>query len=174
MKKLLILLTAVLLCASLCACQKEVETFNEAVGYNFEIPEDWTCIRSDGVVELQYDCNEAEDKAEYATIAANTFTLNDEQADFGSKNYWEFYKNDYLNVLKDYKELDYKEIELDGTKAVKVKYSFKPDEKTYVSEQVICCRYGEVFFVTLTSPEEYKDDVSGALAAVIETFKFKD
>lgn len=172
MKRFLILAIAALMCFSFCGCNKDIQALNEAVGYNFDIPEEWETVRSDGVIELRYDCNKSDLVAEYATITVLTFNLGEERNDWGAKNYWEEYKAD-VEGLGEYKEIDYKEITLDDSPAVKVKYSYKPAEKTYVSEQVICCRYGEVFLLTLTTPEEYTEDTDGVMAAVLETFKFK-
>lgn len=174
MKRFLIILTALTMMVSLVSCGgNEAEPFNEAVGFNFDVPEDWEIIRNDGVVELQYDCDPSAQTAVYATITAHAFNLSGEQVDIGAKDYWEDHKESVAK-LGEYKELDGpKEITLDGTKALKVKYSYKPTERTYVSEQIICCRYGEVFFISLTAPEEYHDEVNSALTTVIDSFKFK-
>ncbi len=171
MKKFVLLLTAFMLCFSLCACGDKTEPINEAVGYTFDVPEDWKIIRNDGTVELQYNLLESDRVAEYATITALTFTLGSEQADFGSKNYWDFYKKD-VEKLGEYKELDYEEIKLDETLAIKVKYSYKPLDKVYISEQIICCRLGDVYIITLTSPEDKNEDVTAAFKTVRDTFKF--
>ncbi len=171
MKRTLLILTAFILCFSLCACGDKVEPLNEAVGYTFTVPEEWELIRNDGTIELRYDLIESDQMAEYATITALTFTLGSEQADFGAKNYWEFYKKD-VEKLGEYKELDFEEFELNGTPALKVKYSYKPLEKVYISEQIICCRLGEVFIITLTSPEAKNEDVTDDFKTVRDSFQF--
>ena len=130
-------------------------------------------MRNDGVIELRYDCNQSDLVAEYATLAVLTFNLGEERNDWGAKNYWDEYKSD-VETLGEYKELDYKELQLDETPAVKAKYSFKTADKTYISEQVICCRYGEVFLITLTTPEEYVEETDTVMAGVLETFEFKN
>jgi len=173
MKRFCIVLVVLSVCLSLCGCgEKDIQTLNEAVSYNFTIPEEWEIVRDEGIIELRYDCNKSEQVAEYATIISHTFELNDEQKDFGAKNYWDEYKSD-VESLTGYIELDYEEIELDGTPALKVKYSYSPATLTYVSEQIICCRLGEVFLITLTSPESYAEDVATVFDGVIETFEFK-
>lgn len=174
MKRFVLILISAVMAFSLVSCGgNEIEPFNEAVGYNFDVPEGWDIIRNDGVVELQHDCDESAQTADYATITALTFTLSDEQADITAKAYWEEYKSK-VEALGEYKELDgAKNIEIDGTPAIKVKYSYKPTERVYVCEQIICCRYGEVFFISLTAPEKYHDDVTSDFKTAMDSFKFK-
>ncbi len=174
MKRFLLILIAATMAFSLASCGgNEIEPFNEAVGYNFDVPDGWEIIRNDGVVELQHDCDESAQTADYATITALTFSLTGEETNITAKAYWEKYKTK-VEALGEYKEIDgLEEIKLDGTDAIKVKYSYKPTERVYVCEQIVCCRYGEVFFISLTAPEKYHDDVTSTFDSVIETFKFK-
>ncbi|MBR2900886.1 MAG: hypothetical protein IKC39_01435, partial [Clostridia bacterium] len=61
---------------------------------------------------------------------------------------------------------------LDDAPALKVKYSSKMNDRTYVSDQIICCRYGEVFLITLVAPEEYYESVSNVIGSVKDNFNF--
>ncbi len=148
---------------------------NEAVQYSFGYPEEWEICRNDGVIELQYDCIESEMTAMYATISILSFDLSD--ANQTANSYWEQHEKEVQSIYTDYKYLDTEEYNeegkmLDDSPALKVKYSGKINDRAYVNEQVICCRYGSVYLITLVVPEEYSDKVVGALDAVINNFKF--
>lgn len=184
MKRFLIILLALVSTLSLFACGSNEELIaedgkklagrqdgNNAVYYSFTYPEEWDMIRNDGIIELQKDCNESDAVAEYATITTLVYTLSDSNQ--LAKQYWEEQKPEHEKLFEDYKELDTAETELGGTVAYKVKYSGKMNGRTYVSEQIICCRLGEVFLVTLVAPENYHDGVSPALQAIRESFIFE-
>ena len=183
MKRLLLILISIITVFSFCSCSAVDEVVaedgtklagkqagNDAVTYSFAYPEEWEMFRNDGVIELQKDCNESDAIIEYATITTLVFTLGD--SNMGAKNYWEDQKADTAALFQDYKELDTEETELDGTVAYKVKFSGKMNGRTYISEQIICCRLGEVFLLTLVSPEQYHDNCTSALYSIRDSFKF--
>ena len=186
MKKFLLIITSLLLVVSLFGCNKNestgtvtvgdkqqlagFEAGNKAVEYSFAYPEEWEIMRNDGTLEFRYDCNKSDLLAEYATITTMAFTLPD--SNMGATNYWEAKKSEHEKLFEDYKELDTEETQLDGTPAYKVKYSGKMNGNTYVSEQIICCRYGSVYLVTLVSLEEYHDEINSALFTIRDSFKF--
>ena len=188
MKRFLLIFISCLMVFSLCACDSSDpavagegqklagrDAGNEAVQYSFAYPEEWELFRNDGVVEIQYDCNESDAVAEYATITVLGFTLSD--SDQTAKEYWAEQKPEAESVFTDFKELDIEEYDtaekyLDDAPAMKVKYSGKMNDRTYISDQIICCRLGEVYLVTLVVPEEYYDSVSSALMSVKDSFKF--
>ena len=190
MKRFVLILLALLTVASLCACgtknngdfitadgQKAAgrEAGNAAVDYSFAYPEEWTIARNDGVVEIQTDCNLSDAVAEYATVTVLAFTLPDGVET--AKQYWETQEQDTASVMTEYKLLDTKEYTeadqyLDDTPAMKVKYSGKMNGRTYISDQIICCRYGEVYLITLVVPEEYYESVSSVVSVVKDSFKF--
>ncbi len=183
MKRFLIILTALVMMVSMVSCGNSEEVVaqdgqkiagrdagNEAVAYSFAYPEEWEIARNDGVVEIQFDCNASDAIAEYATMTVLGFSLSD--SNVGAKDYWEEHKKEVESVFDDFELLDTEETELDGTIAYKVKYSCTMNERTHISEQIICCRFGEVYLVTLVSPEEYHDDVKDMLKTVRESFRF--
>lgn len=188
MKKFLLILLSALMIFALCACDSSDPTVagegqklagkdagNNAVQYSFVYPEEWEMYRNDGVIELQIDCNLSDAVAEYASMTVLAFNLaNSEQT---AKEYWEEQKIEAQSVFKEFKELDIKEYGepenyLDDAPAIKVKYSAKMNDRTYISDQIICCRMGEVYLITLVAPEEYYENVESALITVKESFKF--
>ncbi len=197
MKRFILILTALILAASVSACGNKqdvildngskieevvvednlklagIEAGNEAVAYTFRYPEDWTMIRNTATIELQYDCNESELYAEYATVTTMAFDLSAEDINLGAIDYWKKYKGDHEKLFDEFKELDKAETKLGGDAAYKVKYSGKINGSTYVSEQIICCKAGTVYLVTLVSPKEYHDDINSVLTDISKSFKFK-
>ncbi len=189
MKRFILILTCLLLAVSLCSCKDNGETVaepgtelagrgagNEAVYYTFTYPEEWELARDDGVIEIQYDCDESEMTAKYATISVLSFGLSDTEQ--GAKAYWESHEKELQSLYTDYKFLDTEEYNeegklLDDSPALKVKYSGKINEISYMNEQIICCRYGSVYLITLVVPEEHYDKVSGSLNAIKENFDFE-
>ena len=189
MKKILVLMLALMMSLLLCACGNDEAVApdgkrvagkaagNEVVQYSFCYPEDWELIRNSGTVELKFDCNESEAVAEYATISVVGFELTAEDANLTSKQYWnDKHKSEVEGIYTDFAVLngEGEEIELGGTVAFEMHYSGKINDRGYYNEQIICCRYGTVYLVTLVVPEEYKDKVADALESVIAEFEFDE
>lgn len=191
MKRFLLVLISAILVLSLCACagsENEVvvqdgmklagnSAGNKAVQFDFTYPEQWVLVRNDGVIELQYDCDESAATARYATVTVLTFTLADSSKT--AKSYWADHEAEIKGIYSDYKLLDteeYTEAEnyLGDSPAIKVKYQGAVNGTTYVNEQIICCRYGEVFLITLVVPEEFAEKTNGVMASIKENFKFVD
>ncbi len=184
MKRFLILVLTFIMAFTLISCGNDEtvvqdgmklagkEAGNEAVEYTFTYPEAWTMIRNDGVIELQYDCDESAMTAKYATVAVLAFGL--ENAEQSAKDYWKDYKTELESLYTDFKELDSKEVKVDDTAALKVKYSGKLNGSSYHYEQVIICRAGSVYLITLSSPSEHFEAVSTVVKSIIDNFKFHD
>lgn len=190
MKRFILVLLALCFVFALCACNKEDETIvqdgmklagreagNQAVDFNFTYPEAWELIRNDGVVELQLDCDDSAATAQYATLTVLTFSLYDPNQ--SAKAYWAEYEKDVSALYKDYKLLDTEEYNeadkyLDDAPALKVKYQGALNGKSYVNEQLICCRYGKVYIITAVVPEEFSDKILGVMASVKANFNFVD
>ena len=189
MKKLLILTLAIIMTISFCACSNNSDEIivgdglklagfdagNKAVQYSFTYPETWSLSRNDGVVEIQFDYNESAMYAQYATVSVLTFGLSDVTQT--AKPYWTEHEKQLQTIYADYKLLDTKEYTkegelLDDVPALKVKYSGKLNEKTYISEQIIACREGKVYLITLVVPEEAYEQVANVIDVVKKDFKF--
>ncbi len=188
MKRFILALISIMLAFSLCACGNESEIVvqdgmklagrdagNDAVQYNFTYPEEWELVRNDGVIELRFDCDDSAATAQYATVTSLTFTLKD--AAQTAKAYWTEHEKQIQGIYTDYKLLDTEEYTeadkyLDDSPAIKVKYQGAINGITYVNEQLICCRYGEVFLITLVVPEQFADKTSGIMASIKDNFKF--
>ncbi|MBP5155672.1 MAG: hypothetical protein J6252_03730, partial [Clostridia bacterium] len=165
---------------------------NDAVDFSFAYPEEWELGDNDGRVSIRLDCNKSDAIAQYASISVTTFTLSDSSV--GARDYWNGYKKDLAATLKDFTVLnesaaaetsaaetsaetgtpsaDGKEITLGGTVALKVRYSGKVTERTYLFDQIICCRNGAVYLVTFTATNDDYDTAKSALDVVQQTFVF--
>ncbi|MBR4278828.1 MAG: hypothetical protein IKT34_01510 [Clostridia bacterium] len=190
MKKILSLILIAVMLLTLASCNRTDEISvgdgmklagrsagNEAVEYSFQYPEEWTLIRNDGVVEIQFDCNKSDQVAVYANLCVLSFTLKDTNET--AKQNWESYQEEVKSVYTDFKLLDVEEYNdkdnyLDDAPALKVKYVGKVGSVEYLCEQIICCRYGSVYYITLTVPNEYASEVDGVMKSVKDSFEFQD
>ncbi|MBR5779996.1 MAG: hypothetical protein IKY21_05185 [Clostridia bacterium] len=189
MKKTLILVLTLIMVFAFCACSDsngEIivaqglklagnQAGNQAVEYSFTYPEEWSLIRNDGVIEIQFDCNESNMYAQYATISVLSFSLQDPTQ--AAKPYWTEHEKQLQTIYTDYKLIDTKEyLEekdlLDDVPALKVKYSGKINDITYLNEQIIACREGQVYLITLVVPEESYEKVENAMNVVKSEFTF--
>ncbi len=189
MKKIITVLLIVITLCTLVSCKgsNEIElgeglklagkqAGNEAVQYSFTYPEEWELCRNDGVIEIQYDCDESTTTAKLATVSVLAFDLQD--ATQLAKDYWESHEADLKSLYTDYKLLDTEELVDDGKKlgntvALKVKYSGTLNGISYFNEQIICCRSGSVYLVTLVVPSEYESKVVDVIEAVRKDFIFE-
>jgi hypothetical protein len=191
MKKLLILALTLIMTFCFCSCSNQgdeiivgdglklagLDAGNKAVEYSFTYPENWSMIRNDGVIEIQFDCDDSSMYAKYATVSVLTFGLSD--ATQTAKAYWTDHEKQLQSIYSDFKLLDTKEYTekddlLDGTPALKVKYSGSLNEKVYINEQIVACRYGKVFLITLVVPEESYEKVENVIDVVKKNFKFAE
>jgi hypothetical protein len=189
MKRILIFVLAALLALSLCACGGRGSDIvvqdgmklaghdagNEAVSFNFTYPEEWDLVRNDGVIELQTDCDDSDTTAQYATITVLTFSL--VESNKTAKEYWAEHEAEVKGIYSDYKLLDTEEYNdtdkyLDDAPALKVKYQGAINGKSYVNEQIICMRYGELYLITLVTPADFADKTKDTMAAIKANFKF--
>lgn len=191
MKKLLTIILAAFMLVSLCACGDSDEVVvangmklagrdagNDAVNYNFTYPDDWSIIRNDGVVEIQYDCDDSAMYQRFATVSVLTFSLKD--ANQTAIDYWTEYEEQLKGIYNDYTApetvIRYEEEGklLDDTPAIRVMYSGKLNDNAYACDQVIACRYGTVYIITLVVPSEYYEKVTTVMDTVITDFDFID
>lgn len=189
MKKTLIIVLTFIMLLAFCACSDDSgeiivaqglklagnQAGNQAVEYSFTYPEEWSLIRNDGVIEIQYDCNESNMYAQYATVSVLSFSLQDPTT--AAKPYWTEHEKQLQTIYTDYKLLDTKEYTedkdlLDDVPALKVKYSGKINEITYVNEQIIACREGQVYLITLVVPEEHYEKVEYTMDTIRSEFTF--
>jgi len=133
---------------------------NEAVNYSFFYPEKWEVAENTGVVMLKFNCSSASGIYEYATMSVLTFNLADSSQ--GARDYW-----------NGYEKIDDKEIKLGGTVALKIKYFLSKDDGRFEFEQVVCCRNGSVYIVTLGAPEKYYEAVNADFGIMLDSFVFE-
>ena len=180
-----------LMLLSLSACGSEEETVvangmklagkstgNNAVDFDFTYPDTWTQIRNDGVIEIQYDCDQSAQYQRFATVTVLTFGL--ENSEMTAKEYWTDYEKQVEALYTDYKapneiiELNEKDKYIDDAPAIRAIYGGTLNGKSYTCDQVICCRYGKVYIITMVVPEEFYDSVRNIIDTVIEDFNFID
>ncbi len=191
MKKLLILTLTVIMTFTFCSCSSSSDEVivgdglklagfdagNKAVEYSFTYPELWSMIRNDGVIEIQFDCDDSAMYAKYATLSVLTFGLSDVSQT--AKAYWAERENQLQGIYTDYKLLDSEEYAeadkyLHDVPALKVKYSGKLNNITYINEQIVACRYGKAYLITLVVPEEHYEKVETVMSVVKKDFKFAE
>ena len=186
MKKLLIIIISVFITVGFCSCGNDSEITvddgmklagaqagNGAVAYSFTYPEEWEMVRNDGVIEIQYDCDDSALVARYATITVLAF-----DSDLSAKEYWTTRENEHKELFKDYtlietQEYDTQEEYIDDAPAYGVKYSGVINETTYISDQIICSRYGTIYLITLVACDSDYESVSNVLGSVTENFVFE-
>ncbi len=144
---------------------------NEAVNYSFFYPEEWEVSENAGVIMLKYNCSSASGVYEYATVSVLTFNLADSSQ--RARDYWDNYEKDIQKAYSNYEKIDDKEIKLGGTVALKVKYFLNSDEGRFEFEQVVCCRNGSVYIVTLGAPEKHYESVNSDFGTMIDSFVFE-
>ncbi len=190
MKRFLLMLIALFMVVSLCSCSNNDEITvgedqvlagrqagNEAVDYSFAYPKEWSRVRNDGTIELQFDYNPSDGYANYATYTVLAFALSDNAQTV--KGYWEEQEPRVKDTFNDYKVLDIQEYDTPETylgkvaPAMKVKYSFRHMDMTYISEQIICVHMNSVYLLTLTVPEEGYEFSSGIVACAKDSFVFE-
>lgn len=144
---------------------------NEAVNYSFFYPEKWEVAENTGVVMLKFNCSSASGIYEYATMSVLTFNLADSSQ--GARDYWNGYEKDIQKAYSGYEKIDDKEIKLGGTVALKIKYFLSKDDGRFEFEQVVCCRNGSVYIVTLGAPEKYYEAVNADFGIMLDSFVFE-
>ena len=50
----------------------------------------------------------------------------------------------------------------------------KLNEKVYINEQIVACRYGNVYLITLVVPEEHYENVSTVIESIKQNFRFSE
>ncbi len=184
MKRISLLLLMLCLCIFTSACAGEADTDagvpegclragNEETDFNFCYPNTWELDRSDGMIGIKTNVAGSGTKA-YASISVMAFTMED--SSMGAANFWDKHKEDLLDTYGDKLAFaeEKKETKLDGDPACTSRYSLKLSDVTYIYEQVFCVRYGQVYILTLTTPEGTYDGVTDAWKTVQETFVFEN
>ena len=184
MKRTSLFLLLLCFCILLSACgnQEKTETDapdgclragNEATDFTFCYPNTWELDRNDGMISVKTNVGQSGVKA-YASISVMAFTL--EKSDMGAANFWDQHKADLTDNYGDkitFTE-EKKEIKLAGEKACLCRYSIKMSDVTYEYQQIFCVRYGQVYIITLTTPEGTVNAVSDGWKTVQDTFAFEN
>lgn len=145
---------------------------NDAVDYTFLYPNTWTLDRDDGMIGIKYNVGNNLTQR-YASISTQAYSLED--ANMGANDYWDMYKADiqtaYGNLVSF--QAEKVETELGEVVANRNRYVITMDAINYLFEQVICVRYGNVYIVTFTTPEENYSEIVSNFDDVLTSFQFK-
>ncbi len=155
------------------------KTENEYVGYTFEYPKTWSVVRNDGMIAVQSDEKEPEQRV---TISCTTYSSIDPT--LAVLPYWDgdgtkenpgYYKKLQDTLGGDFKEISRSETELGntGAPALKVVYSAEIADKTYMFGQVVSIFDGSIYTFTYTALPDYYEAWEPALTHAVTSFKAK-
>lgn len=152
-------------------------TENQYVGYTFEYPKNWTVLRNDGMITVQSD---EDNPNERVTISCNTADAYDPT--LAVVPYWDgndetdgYYKQMQKAIGGDFKEISRSETKLGdtGAPALKVVYSAEIVDKTYMFGQVVSIYDGTIYTFTYTALPEYFEAWEPALTHAVTSFRIK-
>lgn len=183
MKRTTLLLLMLCFCVLLSACGESqpatdapegcLRADGEATDFNFCYPNTWELDRNDGMISVKTNVGQSGVKA-YASVSVMAFTLEDTTQ--GAFNYWDDYKADLKDTYGDKISFaeEKKAVKLYKDDACLCRYSIKLSDVTYLYEQVICVRYGQVYILTLTTPDGTMGQVSDGWKTIQDTFVFEN
>lgn len=168
---LLSLLTACQVALPTNAPEGCLEASSEALDFMFYFKDTWTLDRSDGMLSVKYNVGNSLSK-QYATVSAQAFNLSDSNQ--GANEYWDSYKTQMQNAYGEMISFQTEKLEtsLGGVIANRNRYAIVMDGVSYLFDQVICIRYGNVYLVTLTVPEDQYQAVVDGFDTVLTHFRF--
>lgn len=154
-------------------------TENEYVGYTFEYPKSWNVIRNDGMICVQSNEDNPDNRV---TISCTTFDSNDPMLTVLA--YWDGDGTEenpgYYNRMKktlggSFTEISRKETKLGntGAPALKVTYEAEVADRTYRFSQVISVMQGSVYTFTYTALPETFEVWESALTHAVTSFSMK-
>ena len=171
MKKIALILSALMLALSLVSCTESDPTIpdgmqrltNDVINYNLYVPDGWTESISTGAVGA-YCSNE--DPTNVTVMAWNvdsTMTLD---------AWWEQYKADIELVFSDVNLQSTENVTLGGVAANKYTYSAKLGDYEYMYVQCACLHWSMVYVMTFTSTPDRFESHEGDIEDIITYFEF--
>ncbi len=174
MKKLISLILAVILCASVMASCGNVDTdapmgfkeiSDEGVTYDLFVPEEWTADISTGVTAAYYS---GKDPANINMIA---FELDGSVTSIA--DYWATYEPTLKAMFPD---LEYvyepEEFELDDVRAMQYVYTGTMVNTSYKFMQIVAFKDAKVYIFTYTAEESRYDAHFEDVIAILAEFRF--
>lgn len=154
-------------------------TENEYVGYTFEFPKEWSVIRNDGMISVQ---SNEQNPDERVTISCTSFDSRDPQ--MAVLTYWDgdgteenpgYYKQMQDTIGGDFTEFSREELKLGstGAPALRVVYGAKIADTTYQFSQVVSIIEGTVYTFTYTALPQSYDKWESALIHAVTSFRLK-
>ena len=144
---------------------------NEAVDFAFYYKDTWTLDRTDGMLSVKYNVGNSLSQ-QYATISAQAFNLADTSQ--GANDYWDRYKTELQAAYGTLVSFQNEKLEtkLGGVIANRNRYTIVMSDVSYLFDQVLCVRYGNVYIVTLCAPESNYQSVVDGFDTVVSSFRF--
>ncbi len=178
MKKILLILSAILLLITTTSCSKEDTGLpegmalldNEAVDYLFYYPQEWHADRNDGMVSA-YVSEKDRSNVSVTTFAASADVASVEgYLTMGDTTYFDNMKETFpdLEMISDGEETS-----LGGVPAKQYVFTATVAGEVYKFRQVIAYRYGYIYMLTYTSTAEGFDTHTDDVNSIISEFKFK-
>lgn len=152
-------------------------TDNKYVEYTFEYPKDWAVLRNDGMISVQSDEDNPNERVTISCTAVDSripdITVNDYW--YGKDGQPGYYKQMQETIGGDFKEISKKEVKLGntGAPALRVTYNAKVADKTYKISQVVSVISGSVYTFTYTALPERFDHWEAAFTHAVTSFQFK-
>ena len=179
MKRLTVVLIALMLLITATACSKNENTDipegmtaieNEASDYVLYYPEGWQTDRNDGMISV-YVSEKDRSNVSVTTFAAPAdVTSVDSYLTMGDTTYFDHMKETFpdLEMLTDAEETT-----LGGTPARQYVFTATVAGDTYKFRQVITYYYGNVYMLTYTSTLVGFDTHTDEVNSIVKEFKFK-
>lgn len=179
MKKITVVLIALLLLITASSCSKKEEgdipegmvaLENDVTDFTLYYPEEWSVDRNDGMVSV-YVSDKDRSNVSVTTFAASAeVTSVDAYLNMGDTTYFDHMKETFpdLEMLADGEETT-----LDGVPARQYVFTATVAGDAYKFKQVITYYYGYIYMLTYTSTTDGFDSHVDEVNSIISEFSFK-
>lgn len=178
MKKLVLIMTAVMLVITFASCSKTESDIpegmalldNEAVDYYFYYPQGWVADRNDGMVSAYVSDKDRSNVSVTTFAAAADVTSVDGYLTMGDTTYFDNMRETFpdLEMLSDGEETS-----LGGVPAKQYVFTATVAGDLYKFRQIIAYRYGYIYMMTYTSTADGFDAHIDEVNSVVSEFEFK-
>ena len=178
MKKLLMLVTAIMLVITMTACGEKDTGLpegmklpeNDIVDYYFYYPETWSLSRNDGMISAYVSDSDASSVSVTAFNSNQEVTSLDEYLAMDGTTYADKLKSTFLDV-----EIlsDGEETKLHDAPARQFVFTANVGGETYKFRQIITFRFDYIYIMTYTSTLEGFDKHTDEVNKIVKEFKFK-
>ena len=179
MKRILILLLALCLCAALFACDKSdvpqgyLDAGTKGVDYRFFYPDTWALSRSDpGMTQVYVE-------SDHANVSVTVYTASpspESLADYAENYYFKQFESNFNNLQKELNQngsLKWSALKVDGCDAISVEYSADFAGENFRFQSVFISYNGAIYTVLYTAPRDVFDSHREAVQGMIEQMRFQ-